>query len=116
MGCLSVRSAWSNAVGNVVLLLRLPFSSSCVHMSRISPLESDKAFVDEYAGCRWFGASRLPINRGNNRGHNTGMDMHRHRVEGTHRRKAWEHSIHTDRAQYSTPLRVLRRFLKKKLP
>ena len=68
----------------------------------IHPLESAKAFVGEYVGFRWFGASHLPINRGNNRGYNTGVDTHRHRIEGTHRRKAWERSNYTDRAQYST--------------
>jgi hypothetical protein len=65
-------------------------------------LESDKARVDEYVGFRWFGASHLPINRGNNRGYNTGVDTHRHRLGGRHKHKAWEHSTYTGRAQYNT--------------
>src|SRR5262245_24843125 len=101
MGFLSVRSAWSNVLGNVAPLLRPPFSSSCVRISHATPVESAEACVDECAGFQWCATPHLTLNRGNNRGRNTEVDRHRHRSEDRHRHKAWEHSIHTDRAQYS---------------
>src|SRR4029450_546657 len=101
MGFLSVRLAWSNVLGNVALLLRLPFSSSCVRIPHATPVESPEACVDEYADCQWCVTPHLALNRGNNREHNTEVDRHRHRLVDRHRHKAWERSIHTDRAQHS---------------
>src|SRR5215469_17515413 len=53
MDFLCVRLAWSNAPGSVALLLRPPFSSSCVRISHATPLESAAACVNEYASFQW---------------------------------------------------------------
>src|SRR5262245_22443681 len=74
MDFLCVRLAWSNAPGSVALLLRPPFSSSCVRISHATPLESAAACVNEYASFQWCFTPHLALHRGNNRGHNTGAD------------------------------------------
>src|SRR5262249_40849160 len=53
MDCLCVRLAWSNAPGSVALLLRPPFSSSCVRISHATPLDSAAACMNEDASFQW---------------------------------------------------------------
>jgi hypothetical protein len=96
-GLAVVRSAWSNAPGNVARLQRLPFCSSCARTLLATP----EACTDADSSARRFVAPYLLIGR-DSRGHNTGVDTHRHRLEGMHKHRALERSIHMDKAQHST--------------
>ena len=63
--------------------------------------ESAKTCVGEHASFQWCMTPHLTLNKDNNRGHNTGVDMHIHRGGGMHRHTARERSSHTDRAQHN---------------